>query len=300
MSLLARLRPHTVRLLQKAPWPLNEHLLAACSPVYWFLHPHSFRRSLEWAACQPSRRGPAWRLALALAGHCARYYPYGALLFTGEVPAVRRRLVVEGGERLEQAAARGATIALVFHLGPQVAASVLERCGYPKPMFIGTREGALQWAGGLYQMRRLLMNGETVGISADGLGREAFRIPLPGAPMIVRAGWWVLRRSTGATTLPVLERRERSRVVVTVHPPLPAPDPDPGRDLEACRQALTPILMDYQRRFPAQCFSLAFSFFGSERPSTRRSVAAAWRRIGSRVLRGELRRAFVGRARVSS
>jgi lauroyl/myristoyl acyltransferase len=96
-------------------------------------------------------------------------------------------------------------------------------------------------------------------LMADGpFGREAFRIELPGRPLIVRSGWLALRRQTGVPALPVLTFREGGRRVIVVHPPLPAPDADRARDAAACRAALTPLVADYVRRFPAQCRYLVF------------------------------------------
>jgi hypothetical protein len=46
--------------------------------------------------------------------------------------------------------------------------------------------------------------------------------------------------------------------VVTVHPPLPPAVADPAADLDACRTALAAVLGEYVRRYPEQCYSLAF------------------------------------------
>ena len=62
--------------------------------------------------------------------------------------------------------------------------------------------------------------------------------------------------------MPVLARREGRYVVMTVHLPLPPPDPDQARDVAACRAALAPIIEDYVRRYPAQCYTLAFATLG--------------------------------------
>lgn len=96
-------------------------------------------------------------------------------------------------------------------------------------------------------------------ITADGpVGAEAFRIPLPGGPAIIRSGWLALRRHAGAPTLPILSHLEGRRQIVTIHPPLPEPQTDPVGDALACRDVLSPLLWDYVRRFPEQCRSLAF------------------------------------------
>jgi hypothetical protein len=47
--------------------------------------------------------------------------------------------------------------------------------------------GALARLGGLYQIRDLRRNGPLVYLTAESpFGREAFRLDLPGAPMVVR------------------------------------------------------------------------------------------------------------------
>jgi hypothetical protein len=60
-----------------------------------------------------------------------------------------------------------------------------------------------------------------------------------------------LRRLTGAPERPVLSHFEARTHVVTEHPPLPV-DPDDRR------RALGELLGEYVRRYPEQCYSLAF------------------------------------------
>jgi len=66
-----------------------------------------------------------------------------------------------------------------------------------------------------------------------------------------------------AVAVPALIRREGRQLVVAVHPPLPDPESNATRDLEACREALSPIVRDYVRRFPEQC---PFPALGSSTP----------------------------------
>jgi lauroyl/myristoyl acyltransferase len=88
----------------------------------------------------------------------------------------------------------------------------------------------------------------------DGIsGRELFRVPAPAGTLIVRAAWWLLRRQTGAVTLPVLAYREGSKAVIAVYPPLPPPIPDPVEDANQCRARLAPLVQDFVRRHPDQC-----------------------------------------------
>ena len=83
-------------------------------------------------------------------------------------------------------------------------------------------------------------------------------MPLLGRTDSVRQGWLFLREITGAPVLPVLSHMEGRVHVVTVHPPLPPRIGDPVRDLEACREKLAPLLAGHVRRFPEQCYRLAF------------------------------------------
>ena len=81
---------------------------------------------------------------------------------------------------------------------------------------------------------------------------------VPGGHVAIGAGWWVLRRLTGAETIPMLTHREGSRMVVTLQPPLPPPVADPVEDARRCRQALAPLIEGHVRRYPEQCVTLAF------------------------------------------
>jgi lauroyl/myristoyl acyltransferase len=96
-------------------------------------------------------------------------------------------------------------------------------------------------------------------LTADGpFGREAFQIDVPGRALLVRAGWLTLRRLTGVPVLPVFARYEGRQRVIEVHPPLPESIQDPVGDAESCREALTPLVREYVRKYPEQCRYLAF------------------------------------------
>ena len=110
----------------------------------------------------------------------------------------------------------------------------------------------------LYQARRILLDGGNVFISGDGLGREAFSVPLPSGGAPIRSGWLTLRRTTAAPVLPVLSHMEGRSHVVTIHPALPPPIADPVLDLDSCRRAIGELLGDYVHRFPEQCYHHAF------------------------------------------
>jgi hypothetical protein len=130
--------------------------------------------------------------------------------------AVRRDVVLEGADHL-RAAGAGA-ILLGFHLGSPRTWFRLRALGYPVRL-AGRLEASVhdpRWAealaardavrlpdgtprdrlAGLYQIRDLLRGGALVFLTADGpFGREAFRLDLPGGPLIVRTGWLALRET---------------------------------------------------------------------------------------------------------
>jgi hypothetical protein len=179
---------------------------------------------------------------------------------------------------------------LGFHLGPVGTPRALQTLGYRVnaaisgrrhratlpltpgagetiPLYGPSRQGE---ASALRRAVELLRAGEIVYITADGrVGTESFQIPLPGGPLVVRAGWLALRRLTGAVTHPVLMHVEGPRRVITVHPALPPPAPVPDDEVASCRAALTPLIEEYVRRFPEQCRSLALWYRGAGTPDER-------------------------------
>jgi lauroyl/myristoyl acyltransferase len=192
--------------------------------------------------------------------------------------ALRRDAVLEGAENLPVRG--GGAILLGFHLGPPRTWLRLRALGYPVHMagglagsardarwesVIEARE-AVRLAGkarerfvGLYQIRDLVRQGALVYLTADGpFGREAFRVDLPGGPLILRRGWLALKRLAHVPTVPVLAHRRGNRYAITVHPALPPAGSDPEADIGRCRAALAPLVEDYVRRFPEQCRYLAF------------------------------------------
>jgi lauroyl/myristoyl acyltransferase len=113
--------------------------------------------------------------------------------------------------------------------------------------------------GYLHRARRLLLEGRTLYIMADSwVGRELFRIAVPGSELVVRSGWHSLWRQTGARVVPVTARLDGRVQVITIHAPLPAMGPEPDAHLAACRAILTRLVEQYVARWPGQCPVLAF------------------------------------------
>ena len=263
--------------LRWLPGRLSEECLAAAALIHGVASRRRWRRALAWATGQPTRERASWTLACALLAFRGRQLASRHQLGVRDLAALRARVTIEGTERLDVVTRAGGVLLLGFHLGPLVDPIALRAHGYP--LTIGRRgtashDRATWWqhpsedlvlfpnpawrVRGLYELRRRLEAGRTIYIAGDGIhGGEAFRIELPVVPLILRTGWLVLRRSTRAPTLPILSRRDGRRVVVTVHPPLPAPVASLDEDVAACRAHLTPLLEDYVRRFPEQCFSIA-------------------------------------------
>jgi lauroyl/myristoyl acyltransferase len=271
----ARLRA-LVWLLRRCPRPLAEGLLATLAVVNGLARSARFRQASAWAAKRGATGWERRRLALAVLANHGRFVADEMRL--GDAGTRRDDIVVIGEEHL-RAVSRGA-ILLGFHLGPPKTWLSLRALGYPL-RFAGRLEVAVRdsrWQAALdagevirlpagapedrmrslLQIRNFLRDGALIYVTADGpFGREAFRIDLPGGPLIVRAGWLALRRATGVPTLPVLTYREGHRRVIVIHPPLAAPESDPVHDAARCREALAPLIEDYVRRFPSQCRWLA-------------------------------------------
>jgi len=271
-----RLR-HLVRVLRPFPRRLSETILAGAAVVDGLVRPTRFRNARTWAAAQPGTNGRPGRLALSLLANHGRFCAEEAFLGVSSFEDVRRDVVLEGRDHLDIA---GGAILLGFHLGSPRTWYRLRILGYPvRP---ATRlEGSVgdaRWSEalaardairlpggapqnrmrGLYQIRDLLRDGAWVFLTADGpFGREAFRVDLPGGPLVLRRGWLALRAMTGVPTLPVLSHRNGQRHVVVVHPALPPPTGDLGRDAAQCRAVLMPLVESYVRKFPAQCRYLA-------------------------------------------
>jgi lauroyl/myristoyl acyltransferase len=273
-----RLRP-LMPVLRRIPAPPARWMLAGLAIADGLCRRQRFRLASTWAAAQGRRGAARWRLALAILANHGRFVADEAMLGVRELNELRLGTEIRGAEHLR--AADPGAILLGFHLGPPRTPYILQAFGYPVRS-AGRLEDARhegQWAGaveaetairlpagaalerahGLHRIRNLLRHGALVFLTADGpFGREAFRIDLPGGPLVVRIGWLALRRLTRAPTLPVLTYRDNNQRVIVVHPPLPTPDPDPARDAAACHAVLTPLLETYVRRFPAQCRYLAF------------------------------------------
>jgi lauroyl/myristoyl acyltransferase len=263
------------RALDALPWPAGENLLAGLGVLQGLAQPTRFRQAFEWAAAQPAGRHGRWGLTLRLLANHGRFVAQENLVGVRDPATLRENVRITGEEHLAAARPR-ATILLGFHVGPPRSSLVLRLLGYPAmsmhdlvhrpsdPSQPGGRTGwrasvpmaQLESAYGavaLHQARRHLIQQGWLYMLADGPpGVEAYRIPLPGGPVIVREGWLTLRRLTGAVTLPVLAHREGQRRVITIHPPLSSVSHD-GADTATCCAELTDLLGSYLRQFPEQC-----------------------------------------------
>jgi lauroyl/myristoyl acyltransferase len=262
-----------MHVLDLLPWPWGEDLMACGFIVKGIVRSSRLRAALKWASAQPGSRGPGrWRLAMALCAHHGLAVARSAAVGLRDPESLRSSVAVRGAEHL--GARSGGAILLGFHLGMPNGDVMLRLMGHRARWLGGGREAG-GWARAVWQpfldtsgelvldepgarggvLRRAcraLLDGEIVCMTADGgAGREAFRLPLPGGPLIVRSGWLSLREHGRAAVLPVLTHREGRTEVVTIHPPLPA-------DVGACWAVLLRLLQDYVRRFPAQCYRLAF------------------------------------------
>lgn len=281
-----RIRPRCVRAFLRAVRPLPpaalDPLLGGVGLVHGLVRPSRLCRARTWAATHAAGRVPRWRLALTLLRNHGRSLVVRSFPALETPEAFRNRVTLIGAERLEEAARRGGTILLSFHLGPGGTWPILEAFGYAviyagaDPMERAFLPPRSEWrrilarrppavllrdprtrVAVLYHARQLLLQGASLSIAADGsVGPALLTVPVPGGVARIDRGWFVLRRHSGATVLPVLTYWRGSKVVLTIHPPLPAPHDDPQHDLAACREVLRDLLTDYVRTFPEQCYSL--------------------------------------------
>ena len=267
-----RLRPF-MPFLRAIPAPAAVWTLAGLAVGESVVHTSRLRRAIAWASARGARGSAKYRLALALIANHGRFVAEEMMIGVPDLETLGRNVVIEGREHLDHL--QSGAMLVGFHLGPPRTALVLRACGYPVRLAgrLEMARGNPRWdaaldaaeavrlpggpprgrAEGLHRIRNLLRDGAIVYMAADGLGREAFRIDVPGGSLVVRMGWLALRRSTRAPALPILTyRRGRQRVIV-VHPPLPDPCEDLAADAARCRDVLGALILDYVQRFPSQC-----------------------------------------------
>jgi lauroyl/myristoyl acyltransferase len=263
--------------LDPLPWPWGEEILTRLFMVVGLARPSRRRRAVAWAAVQPGHG--RWRLAAAICAFRGRWVARLRLLGVRSPETLRPYTAVEGEEHLT--AVPGGVILLSFHIGPPCPDLVLTLRGHPvtylgwghrslprvwwrdawRPLvetdpLTNARGGPGRWTAVLYTGRQILLGGGRICIMADGpVGPELFRIPLPGAPIVIRQGWLTLHRLTGAPVLPLLTRFDGRAQVVAIHPALPPLTSDAA--LAAAREILTALLQDYVRKSPEQCATLA-------------------------------------------
>lgn len=261
--------------LDLLPWPWGERILTGLFAVRAFVQVRRLRQARRWVAAQPGGARGRWGLAVSICAHHGRVVARLAALGLRDPAALRPCLVIRGEEHLRSVT--GGAILLGFHLGMPIADVILRMLGY-RVRWLGGQRASGRWstpawrpfldpnedlvlsagggqAGVLRRACQALLEGEKAYVTADGViggsGREAFRVPLPGGPLVVRSGWLTLRQHTRAAVLPVICHREGRRQVVTIHAPLP-------EDAAACEKALGRLLEAFTRRFPEQCYSLVF------------------------------------------
>ncbi len=275
--------PALVQALRRLPFWLSERLLIGLTLPYALLAPARLRRVYRWALAVGAGSRRPGAVVVGVYVHWARAWAACPRLALLSPEGLRRRLDVEGLEHLERARAAGGVVLLGFHVGMASVNLVLPLLGYEltalgqedpiawpdpptawKPFL--DRSRMLVWrpgrpatrAAALLGLLRAVARGEIAAIMGDaGESRALFDVRLPGRPLAVRAGWFALRRLTGAPVLPVVGHRAGARWRLTIHPPLPAPDPDEPRDREACRAALTALLARFVAEHPDQCSYLA-------------------------------------------
>ena len=263
------------------PWPIGVECLAIGRGLTMLPGPRG-QRARAWAAHHRSSRTSQWQLAFDVLSHRVRFHAISALVGARHPDLLKSRIEVRGEEHLTRAQSHGATLLVGFHIGPPGTFLALRLRGL-KLLFVGLLDVSGRWhrpawepyldpsetisihrsdvtsgTRALQRARSRLAAGGTAMVMADGpVGHELCRIPVRGADIILRRGWFALRRLTGATTLPVLSHWTNHRRVIEFGLPLPPPDDDVDRDASACSAALAPILSAYVDRHPEQCPLLA-------------------------------------------
>jgi lauroyl/myristoyl acyltransferase len=280
--------PAVVRVLRHLPFALTEAILIGLSVGQAIMDPGRLRRAHAWAARGGAGGRRPWAVVLGLLVHRARVL--AASPATGSLSPARARqhLDVRGLDRLDEARRAGGVLLLGFHvglvgihrwlalLGYDVTAIAEDRLRWPAPSAAWQASLARihmhQWnrampgsrADALYRLREAAVAGGIAMIMGTaGLGRVLFELPLPGRPLVVRGGWFALRRTTGLPMLPVLGHWEHGRWVITIHPALPAPGPDENQDREECREALSGLLTPFVSLYPEQCVQTAMDVEGA-------------------------------------
>ncbi len=277
--------------LDALPWPLGEELLASGFVARAFVRPARFREALAFASSWSRPGRSRRRLARSLCAYHGRFVARSALVGMRDPETLLRHISARGAEHL--AAAGPGVILLGFHLGPAQSYLALRALGHDLT-WVGGRGASAGWARAiqarfqddrgdlylsgaeyvwerrLYRARQLLLEGKTIFVSADGGDAGTLSVPMAGGGVGLGVGWLFLRRSTKAAVLPVLSHLEGRTQVVTIHPPLRQPLPDPAEDTDAVLAALALTLEAHVRRFPEQCYSLAFGLPPDEPPRRRR------------------------------
>jgi lauroyl/myristoyl acyltransferase len=268
------------------PWPYSEDAIAAAYRLRWLARPVLQQRAMSWARQYRTREPEQRALARALVTNLGRFVAMDSLAGVHHPDVRRRHARIDGEAHLQDALRRGGVLLLGFHAGPPGGWLQLRLKGY-RVMFAGGRShrrwareswrpfldpadhmkfseslGLAARAAGLMRARRVLLDGGSVFMTADGSGTEIFRIPLAGAKVSIRSGWWVLRRETGAAVIPVFGHLEGRTQVVTLHPPLPAAAADAEQDGVACRAMLAQLLEAHVRQYPEQCVGYALRVWG--------------------------------------
>jgi len=268
-------------LLGRVSRPTSGNLLAALTIAQGLTSRYRWGVARTWSAAHTRSRWDRYRLTFALFANHGRFLADEIRFWRDEAEGLTRDVTIEGREHLD--ALQGGAILLGLHIGPPVTGRTLAALGYP--VRTAGRLGDAYDAGGktatpreradgLQQARVLIRNGTWLYMAADGRGREAFRIAVPGREAIIRAGWLALRRVTGAPVLPVVCRRDGVRRIITVHAPLHAVSPDRAEDESRCRAVLSALLNDYADRFPEQCRYVLVSWRRDRRAAqTRRPLS---------------------------
>lgn len=267
-----RLRPF-MPMLRRLPAGLSTTALAFLSLVEGVVRVSRLRRALAWSAAWGAGGADRWRIAAGLLLNHGRMAAETALLHVDSIASLRDRLEVHGRGHLD--AVQGGAIILGLHVGPPKTALALQASGFDvrltgrmafsandarweQAIAAGQAvplggETPRQRAHALQRLRQILASGASVYMTADGGGEPLFTLDVLGGPILIRRGWFALRRATRVPVIPAFARWNGPRRIIEIHPPLPDPIADATGDRDQCQAALSALAADYVRRYPAQC-----------------------------------------------
>ena len=287
-----------LRALNLLPAAWAEECLALAALAQGMLRPSRRRPAHRWAASQPGVRHP-WRLTRVLLAERGRFL--AALTQVGvrnpkPCAGIRpgREAAPRGGRPARRRAARRSPPRLRRHGTGAPGCRVPRRLQRARTRpDVAPRAGALDRATGGGEPhpvdRPAKPRGRATTHPADPRrGRRGLHGGRRGRPrrLHARAAWTRPRAQERVADGPARSQRDRAAAARPhggrsatrpIHPPFPEPAADLDVELAACRAHLAPIVEEFVRQWPEQCFMLALGRAGGPVIDARPTIAPARR-----------------------